>query len=167
MQRALDDLQAAAESLCAREGGIEIRLAGDFIFVNQTRLRLGLDNFAAFSGFVTLMKSCGVGLLRADDGVTRREWQALLSILAALPPALDPEDRFELLMQRIQQADIVRLAIGPTSKGALALVPVATAMADRAVKGLPAPSEPTLMVWPPRGTWCRACAWGGCRVRAA
>jgi HD-GYP domain-containing protein (c-di-GMP phosphodiesterase class II) len=117
VQRALDDLQAVAAALCAREGGIEIRLASDFIFINQTRLRLGLDNFAAFSGFVSLMKSCGVGLLRVDVGITRREWQAFLSILAALPAALDPEERLELLMQRMQQADIVRLAVGPISEG--------------------------------------------------
>lgn len=117
VQRALDELQSTAVSLCAHEGGIEIRLAGDFIFINQTRLRLGLDNFAAFSGFVSLMKGCGVGLLRVEDGITRREWQALLSILAALPANADPEDRLELLSQRMQQADIVRLAVGPISEG--------------------------------------------------
>lgn len=117
VQRALDELHASAASLCAREGGIEIKLAGDFIFINQTRLRLGLDNFAAFSGFVSLMKSCGVGLLRIEDGVTRREWQAFLSFLATLPPNVDPEERLELLTQRMQQADIVRLAVGPASEG--------------------------------------------------
>jgi HD-GYP domain-containing protein (c-di-GMP phosphodiesterase class II) len=117
VQRALDDLHGVATTLCAREGGIEIRLAGDVIFINQTRLRLGLDNFAAFSGFVSLMKSSGVGLLRVEDGVTRREWQAVLSILAALPTAVEPEERLELLMQRMQQADVVRLAVGPISEG--------------------------------------------------
>jgi HD-GYP domain-containing protein (c-di-GMP phosphodiesterase class II) len=117
VQRALDELHASAATLCAREGGIEIRLAGDFIFINQTRLRLGLDNFAAFSGFVSLMKSCGVGLLRVEDGVTRREWQAFLSFLVTLPPNVDPEERLELLTQRMQQADIVRLAVGPASEG--------------------------------------------------
>jgi HD-GYP domain-containing protein (c-di-GMP phosphodiesterase class II) len=117
VQRALDELQSVATAVCAREGSIEIRLASDFIFVNQTRLRLGLDNFAAFSGFVSLMKSCGVGLLRIDEGVTRQEWQAFLSILAALPTAADPEERLELLTQRMQQADVVRLAVGPASEG--------------------------------------------------
>jgi HD-GYP domain-containing protein (c-di-GMP phosphodiesterase class II) len=113
VQRALDELVATAVSLCQLEGVIEIRLAGDFIFINQTRLRLGLDNFAAFSGFVSLMKGCGVGMLRIEDGITRREFQAFLSMLGQLPADLDPEERLQLLQQRMQQADIVRLAVGP------------------------------------------------------
>jgi len=111
VQRALDELLATSVSLCALEGVIEIRLTGDSIFINQTRMRLGLDNFAAFSGFVSLMKSCGVGLLRVEDGIARREWQAFLSILGALPEQLDPTERLDLLQQRMQQADIIRLAV--------------------------------------------------------
>ena len=52
VQRALDELHATAMSVLQLEGFIEVRLSGDFIFINQARLRLGLDNFAAFSGFV-------------------------------------------------------------------------------------------------------------------
>lgn len=111
VQRALDELYATAMSLLQLEGHIEVRLTGDFIFINQTRLRLGLDNFAAFSGFVGLMKSCGVGLLRVDDGVTRREWQAWLSVFAALPADKEPEERLDLLRQRMQQADITHLTV--------------------------------------------------------
>ena len=117
VQRALDDLVDVAATLCRLEGGVEIRLSGDVVFVNQTRLRLGLDNFAAFSGFVATLKGCGVGLLRIDDGISRREWQAYLSIITALPVELDPEDRLQLLQQRMQQADIVRLTVGPVAEG--------------------------------------------------
>lgn len=117
VQRALDDLVEVANALCRLEGGGEIRLSGDVVFVNQTRLRLGLDNFAAFSGFVATLKGCGVGMLRVDDGVTRREWQAYLSIVTALPSEIDPEERLALLQQRMQQADIVRLTVGPVTEG--------------------------------------------------
>ena len=85
VQRSLDELYEVATTLCRIEDTVEIRLAGDFIFINQTRLRLGLDNFAAFNGFVSLMKSCGIGLLRLESGVSRRELQAFLAIIAALP----------------------------------------------------------------------------------
>ena len=40
VQKALYDLEASAEKLIQAEGDIEVRLAGDFIFVNATRLRL-------------------------------------------------------------------------------------------------------------------------------
>jgi HD-GYP domain-containing protein (c-di-GMP phosphodiesterase class II) len=117
VQRALDELVATAASLCGLEGSIEIRLSGDFIFINQTRLRLGLDNFAAFSGFVSLMKSCGVGALTIDEGVSRRELQAFLAILADLGGPEDPELRLDLLQQRMQQADIVRISVDAPGDG--------------------------------------------------
>ncbi|HET9134785.1 MAG TPA: HD domain-containing phosphohydrolase [Gemmatimonadales bacterium] len=111
VQRALDDLHAHATALLQLEGNVEVRLSGDFIFVNQTRLRLGLDNFAAFSGFVAMLRGTGVGLLRIEPGVERREWQALLSAILALPGDLLPEERLELLQQRIAQAAITRLQV--------------------------------------------------------
>jgi HD-GYP domain-containing protein (c-di-GMP phosphodiesterase class II) len=117
VQRALDDVAAAADAACRIDGSVEIRLAGDVVFVNQTRLRLGLDNFAAFSGFVGTLKGCNVGVLRIDSGITRREWQAYLSILGTLPATLDPDERYEQLQARLQQADIVRLAVGPPGEG--------------------------------------------------
>lgn len=112
VQRAVDELLAASQAMVRLEGVAEVRLSGDFIFINETRLRLGLDNFAAFSGFVGLMRGAGVGMLRVEDGVTRREWQAFLTALTALPADPLPEERFELLRTRIQQADIVSIEVG-------------------------------------------------------
>lgn len=119
VQRAVDDLLAASQAILQLDGAAEIRLSGDFIFINQTRLRLGLDNFAAFSGFVGLMRGAGIGLLRVEDGVTRREWQAFLSALGALPTAQLPEERFEVLRSRMQQADIVCLEVGTSGESDL------------------------------------------------
>jgi HD-GYP domain-containing protein (c-di-GMP phosphodiesterase class II) len=111
VQRALDDLTAAAIALLQLEGQIEVRLAGDFIFINQTRLRLGLDNFAAFSGFVALMRAAGIGLVRVDDGVSRREWLGFLTALADLPPEKEPPERLELVRHRMQHDDVVCLSV--------------------------------------------------------
>jgi HD-GYP domain-containing protein (c-di-GMP phosphodiesterase class II) len=111
VQRALDELLAHSIAMLRMDGAVEIRLSGDYIFINQTRLRLGLDNFAAFSGFVAMLRDAGVGLLRIEDGVTRREWQAFLSSIRSLSPEALPEERFEMLRDRMQQADIVRLSV--------------------------------------------------------
>ncbi len=117
VQRALDDLLGHAVALCRLEGVVEVSLSGDFIFLNKTRLRLGLDNFAAFSGFVSLMKGAGIGKLRIEDGVTRREWQAFLSALGELPPGGEPEERLEKLRQRMQKSDVVRLEVDAAGEG--------------------------------------------------
>jgi len=119
VQRALDELMTNTEALAQLEGGVEIRLSGDVVFINQTRMRLGLDNFAAFSGFVATLKSCGVGVLRIDEGISRREWQAYLAIIAALPATNDQEERFAALQQRIEQADITHLAVGPAGEAGI------------------------------------------------
>jgi HD-GYP domain-containing protein (c-di-GMP phosphodiesterase class II) len=116
VQRALDELLANTVGLVRLDGQVEIRLSGDFIFVNQIRLRLGLDNFASFSGFVGMMREAGVGGLEITDGVTRREWQAFLSALGTLPVDQLPEERLDALRQRMQQADIVSLEVSESGE---------------------------------------------------
>src|SRR5206468_10772920 len=44
VQKALDDLAASTKQLLDVEKELELRLQGEFIFVNSTRLRLDLDN---------------------------------------------------------------------------------------------------------------------------
>lgn len=117
VQRALDELLGHAVTMLRLEGMVEVRLTGDVIFINQTRLRLGLDNFAAFSGFIALMRSGGIGVIRIEEGVSRREWQAWLGMLSAIPQLEDPLERLELLRQRMQQADITCLSVDAAGGG--------------------------------------------------
>src|SRR5947207_15202220 len=69
VQRALDELAATAKALLNVEQELEIRLASDFVFVNSTRLRLGLDNFASFSHVLAILRQCGVGIVRVDEAI--------------------------------------------------------------------------------------------------
>ena len=84
VQKALYDLEASAEALSQAEGDIDVRLAGDFIFVNSTRLRLELDNYASFSHILTTFRAFEIGTLRVQKGADRREWQIFLSLLLSL-----------------------------------------------------------------------------------
>jgi HD-GYP domain-containing protein (c-di-GMP phosphodiesterase class II) len=111
VQRSLDDLQQAAGSLLEREGEIEIRVSGDFLFVNGTRLRLELDNYASFSHVQNLIRAFDIGLLVVHEGIQRREWQAFLSILLSLGGQGTPEDRFLGLAERMVQAEISNLMV--------------------------------------------------------
>src|SRR5213592_133080 len=61
VQRALDDLVAATKHLLDVEWELEVRLQGEFIFVNSTRLRLDLDNYASFSHILGVLRQCGIG----------------------------------------------------------------------------------------------------------
>jgi HD-GYP domain-containing protein (c-di-GMP phosphodiesterase class II) len=100
VQKALDDLDATAQALLALESDLEVRLAGDFIFVNATRLRLELDNYASFSHILAVLRSFEVGALRIHSSA-RREWQILLSLLLSLTERGQPADRFDELAERL------------------------------------------------------------------
>jgi len=111
VQKALDELQATGQRLLALDSDIEVRLAGDFIFVNQTRLRLELDNYASFSQILALFRAFEIGVVRIHPGVERREWQALLSILLSMSARSGAEGVFEEVRGRLEAAQAGHLEI--------------------------------------------------------
>ena len=112
VQRALDDLTHAADQLLEREPELEVRLSGDFIFVNSTRLRLELDNYASFSNILTTLRAADIGVLHVRRGVERRDWQAFLSILISLGERQLAEP-FHELAQRMGAAGIAAIGVEP------------------------------------------------------
>ena len=132
VQRSLDDLEHAAGSLLTREGEIEIRVSGDFLFVNGTRLRLELDNYASFSHVQNLIRAFDIGLLVVHVGIQRREWQAFLSIVLSLAGQGTPEDRFLELAERMTRAEITNLVVQEGQAGDVEDERAAREMAKRA-----------------------------------
>ncbi len=84
VRNALNDLVAAARTLIEHDRELELRTSGEFIFVNSTRLRLDLDNYASFSHLLSVLRKCGVGTVDIAEGATARDWLVLLSQLLAL-----------------------------------------------------------------------------------
>src|SRR5690349_22184149 len=68
VQKALDELAASTKALLNVENELEVRLQGEFIFVNSTRLRLDLDNYASFSHILNVLGQSGIGALRGLPG---------------------------------------------------------------------------------------------------
>ena len=64
MQNALEDLTDVTGALIEHEHELELRVSGEFIFVNSTRLRLDLDNYASFSQLLSLFRSSGSASLQ-------------------------------------------------------------------------------------------------------
>jgi HD-GYP domain-containing protein (c-di-GMP phosphodiesterase class II) len=106
VQKALEDLDATARALVAVESDLELRMAGDFIFVNATRLRLELDNYAAFSHILAALRGFSIGALWVRAGADRREWQILLSLLLSLAERGEPDERFEELAERLSAGGV-------------------------------------------------------------
>jgi HD-GYP domain-containing protein (c-di-GMP phosphodiesterase class II) len=111
VQKALYDLEAGAEALIQAEGDIEVRLAGDFIFVNATRLRLELDNYASFSHILTMFRTFEIGMLRVQPGADRREWQIFLSLLLSLSERVTTDDLFAELHRRMEEGGVLHFEL--------------------------------------------------------
>jgi HD-GYP domain-containing protein (c-di-GMP phosphodiesterase class II) len=111
VQKSLDDLHAAAGALLKAEGDLEIRLAGDFIFVNATRLRLELDNYASFSHVMTLFRAFDIGVVRVYPGAERREWQVFLGVLLGLSGRSAGEDPFGELQRRLSGGGVSKVEL--------------------------------------------------------
>jgi HD-GYP domain-containing protein (c-di-GMP phosphodiesterase class II) len=114
VQKALEDLELTASRLLAVETDLEIRLAGDFIFVNATRLRLELDNYASFSHILAMLRAFDIGALRIHASV-RREWQIFLSLLLSLSERGEPHERFDELAGRLTAGGVTSLEIDRAS----------------------------------------------------
>src|SRR5918996_4289067 len=97
VQKALEDLVHHTRHLLDVERELEVRLQGEFIFVNSTRLRLDLDNYASFSHILGVLRQCGVGAVRIDEGVDKRQLQIFVSLLLSYAAkAANPNKVFEL-----------------------------------------------------------------------
>src|SRR5437867_6874015 len=75
VQKALEDLVNVSHEILTTEHTLEVRVSGEFIFVNGTRLRLDLDNYASFSHVLSIFRVTGIGQLNVSDAVVARDWQ--------------------------------------------------------------------------------------------
>lgn len=113
VQKSLDDLTASVNQILEREREVELRVTGEFIFVNATRLRLDLDNYASFSHVLGILRAVGVGLVRAVEGTDRREWTTLLSLLLAVSARDVTVNRFLELATKLRDGGVTHLTVEP------------------------------------------------------
>lgn len=113
VQKSLDDLARSAQQILAREQEIELRVTGEFLFVNSTRLRLDLDNYASFSHVLGVLNGAGVGLVRALEGADRREWTSFLSLLLGTASRSTQGSRLLELQGRLSEAGVTHIALEP------------------------------------------------------
>jgi HD-GYP domain-containing protein (c-di-GMP phosphodiesterase class II) len=109
VQKALSEVANQAKEMLSFEDSIEIRVAGEVIFVNATRLRLDLENFASFSHFLSLLRTAEVGALRVEKEVGQRDWMIFLSQLVSPTPGV--ASPYEDLVNRLTTAGVFSITI--------------------------------------------------------
>jgi HD-GYP domain-containing protein (c-di-GMP phosphodiesterase class II) len=115
VQKAVDDLQAITKEILEREGELEFRVSGEFIFINATRLRLDLDNYASFSFLLSVCRAAGVGVIHVLEEVQPREWLTFLSLLQSPSREPDPMGRLAQLNGRLEAAQIRAFELQPSA----------------------------------------------------
>jgi len=69
VQVALTELHALVDRIVGVDGGAEVRVVGDFFFLNETRLRLDLSNFATFGSFARALQDHDIGAVEVLPGI--------------------------------------------------------------------------------------------------
>jgi HD-GYP domain-containing protein (c-di-GMP phosphodiesterase class II) len=105
VQKALSEVTHQAKDLFSSEKELELRVSGEFIFVNQIRLRLDLDNFASFSHLLTLFRANGVGTLNIDAAAGAKDWLIFLSLVQAQGSG-DSHERLAQLVEKLESAGV-------------------------------------------------------------
>ncbi len=112
VRKSLAELTEIGHEIVARERELEFRVSGEFIFINSTRLRLDLTNYASFGYLLRLCRESGIGMIRVHDGATDRAWLVLLSRLdsASTEP---PDARRESLASHMANSGFTSIEVGP------------------------------------------------------
>jgi HD-GYP domain-containing protein (c-di-GMP phosphodiesterase class II) len=111
VQKALDDLHGAVSRVLEREGGMELGLVGDFIFMNDVRIRLDLSTYAAFSLSSAALHRSEIGTIQVAPGLEREEWPPFLSLLLQRPQS--GEQTYEQFVLRLAATPVRHIRVGP------------------------------------------------------
>ena len=113
VQQALTELHGLVDGIVKVEGSAEIRVVGDFFFLNETRLRLDLSNFATFGSFASALNNHGIGVVEVVNGVERSEWAPFLAMLLR-PPVQG--DEFGGFLDKFQQTPVRHITLRPATE---------------------------------------------------
>ena len=112
VQKGLEDLTKLSAELIDGDGECEFRLAGEFLFLNATRMKLDLDNYTSFSFLLNRCRDAGVGQIRFVDRPSVRDWTVLLAFLIN-PQGKTAGERFELLNKRLGETNVGVFDLAP------------------------------------------------------
>jgi HD-GYP domain-containing protein (c-di-GMP phosphodiesterase class II) len=112
VQKTMQEVVRLSNELLRNEREVELRVSGEFIFINATRLRLDLENYASFNRIITAFKDAGVGLCRMRDASTERDWVVFLTLLQNAAVG-EPEARLYALGEKLAAAKVTVFELGP------------------------------------------------------
>ncbi|MCI0435332.1 MAG: HD domain-containing protein [Gemmatimonadetes bacterium] len=111
VQNALDQVDRLIARLIDLEGEIQLRLVGDFLFLNEARLRLDLTDYVSTSYVNAMLRRHGVGQIDIVRGFRREHLVPVLSLL--VEEASGGDAAFEAFLARLEQSPARHLEVHP------------------------------------------------------
>lgn len=108
VQHSLSNVQDVVSGALKTEGSLELRLAGEFFFLNEARLRFDLSNYATIGMVRRTVDRHGIGVIEIQSGVVRDEWAPFLLILLSDGPS---ENAFAGFVDRLAQAAVEHIEV--------------------------------------------------------
>ena len=113
VQRSLDELTRTADDLIQRESELEVRVAGQLLFINSTRLRLSLHNYASLSYVLATFRQAEVGIMSVAPGIDRREWQVFVSLMLSFAARDSGPNKLSELREKLALGGITHITVDP------------------------------------------------------
>jgi HD-GYP domain-containing protein (c-di-GMP phosphodiesterase class II) len=111
VQKSLDELHRIIRRLLDREGMLDLRIVGDFMFVNDARLRLHLSDYAAFSYALGVFHRHEIGRVEFGAELKLEDIAPFISLLLQDAPEEDAFDRFQ---RRLSASLTTKITVEPS-----------------------------------------------------
>lgn len=110
VQNVVEELRRIIARILEREGVFDLRLVGDFLFLNDARLRLDLSDYAAFAQVSALLSKHGIGDIEVEPGVEKQDLARLISLLTG--DVVKEEGAFERFQVKFTMTGAQHIRVG-------------------------------------------------------
>jgi HD-GYP domain-containing protein (c-di-GMP phosphodiesterase class II) len=113
VKRGLAEVRELADRTFEHEGGLNVWVSGNYLFVNDLQVRLDLSHYAVLAAFREVFRKHGIGHMEADRQASGDDWQGFLMALAHEPAAGQPP--LEAFQADLEERGISLVQVGPPS----------------------------------------------------
>ncbi len=113
----LENLAEATSGIFDLDGAFEVRISGRRLYLNDSRLHMGMENFASFGLVVATLVDAGVGWVRMEEPVRNRDWKTLISELLRFGTGGRTEQGIEPLRRRLLERGVSAIKVGTPAEG--------------------------------------------------
>ena len=113
----LDELASTTSEVLTVDGGLEVKISSQLLYVNDARLRLEVDNFASFGHVISTLSRAGIGMIRIDTAPGQQEWKTFVTQLLQFEPEEESEERVYAFQKLILDRGVTNVIVGQPVEG--------------------------------------------------